>query len=298
MSLNPKFKSMNQMIADRKLQKELGDIEQEFSRDAHKRRKETLAIRQEYFKLQKEKGTLNANSLLTLESSPGIQERNTRSKRFGGFDAAMLKAKDDEDDEEVVDNRTFSEKRLDSLIRNQLSTVATVETSDKPIDPYKRSLDRILDNSKTAKDARITALKVKALEGMKRRGSMGNPHLESNRRDSSASTMSFTEVVARQSRTLSVPNASFMRPMHARSSLSDSNLSLNSASSQQSSGRARTRKRSNSLAPPTMSLQAHHHWNRRRSDTPLSMGSLNLEEVKEVKPRSSSFNKFPDIHRG
>ncbi len=296
-ALNSKFKTMHQMIADKRLQREIGNIEQEFARDTNRLRKETLAIKQEYFKLKKEKGSLNANSLHHLESSPGIQDRNTRSRRFGAFDPAMLKARDDDEDEHEEDNRTFSEKRISSLIQNQLSSVPTVETKDKVVDPYKRSLDRLLDNSKMAKEARITALKVKALEAVIPRP----PNGHMTRRGSTDTVMSFSETVSRRSRILSMPNATSSKPAHllSRASLSEPSIHLGhgivSDEKKSSVNKGRTRKRSNSLAPPVMNLRVEHHLSRRRSDTPISSGKFNLGLIAETKLRHASTDKLPDI---
>eukprot|EP00794_Sanderia_malayensis_P008186 gene8186-9063_t len=307
-SLNAKFNSMHQMIADRKLQKELCNIEQEFTRDTNRLRKETQLIKQEFFKLKKEKGSLNANSLHHLEASPGIQDRFTRSKRFGSYDPAMLKARDEMEDEDEEDTRTFSEKRMDSLIHNQLSSVPTVETNEKLGDPYKRNLDRLLDNSKVAKDARITALKVKALDAKLPRKSVVSYSGSGGRRESTDSVMSFSNIVSRRSRILSMPNVTSSKSTHllARPSLSDSNLgypSGNFSDNRKQSingGGRRVRKRSNSLVPPDMkNLRVEHHLSRRRSDTPLSTRQFNLGLIDETrKLTSSSTDKLPDISRG
>ena len=80
------------------------------------------------------------------------------------------------------------------------------------VDPYKNRLKHILDNSKIAKEARLTALKVKALEAIKPRPSNGKLYAEKglinlSRRDSTDSVGSFSHSLLRRNRGLSVPNS-------------------------------------------------------------------------------------------
>ena len=290
------------MVSDKKLQKELGSIEQEFTKDVSKLRKETLAIKQDYFKLKKEKGSLNAQALHQLEFSPGLQDRNTRSRRYGGFDPAMLKAKDDEvNTPPKEDTRTFAEKRKDELLQKQLSSVpiGDFENGEKVIDPYKRSLDRILGNSKLAKEARLTAMKVKALDAIKLRTTNA---LSNNRRES---TDTFSDSVYRRSRILSMPVTSNPPQKHlvARRSMSDSlyrnrkNSSMkNSSELPRLSNQERTRKRSNSMAPQTSLKVVENNVLRRRSDTPIFSGQLTLDPLDEkTLERGTSISKLPDV---
>lgn len=293
------------MVSDKKLQKELGSIEQEFSKDVSKLRKETLAIKQDYFKLKKEKGSLNAQALHQLEFSPGLQDRNTRSRRYGGFDPAMLKAKDDEiNTPPKEDTRTFAEKRKDELLQKQLSSVpiGDFENGEKVIDPYRRSLDRILGNSKLAKEAKLTAMKVKALDAIKLRTTNAGSTISNNRRESSDS---FSDSVYRRSRILSMPVTSNPPQKHlvARRSMSDSLYRNRKNSTMKTSSelprlnnQERTRKRSNSMAPQASLNVVENNVLRRRSDTPIFSGQLTLDPLDE---RSSelgkSISKLPDV---
>ena len=295
------------MVSDKKLQKELGSIEQEFAKDVSKLRKETLAIKQDYFKLKKEKGSLNAQALHQLEFSPGLQDRNTRSRRYGGFDPALLKAKDEEvSTPPKEDTRTFAEKRKDELLQKQLSSVpiSEFENGEKIVDPYRRSLDRILGNSKLAKEAKLTAMKVKALDSMKLRTTNAGSTLSSNRRES---TDPFSDSVYRRSRILSMPVTSTAPQKHlvARRSMSDSLYRSRKNSNMKNSSelprvnkQERTRKRSNSMAPPKTPSLAPIDNNilRRRSDTPIFSGQLMLDPLNEqVSERGTSVSKLPDV---
>eukprot|EP00112_Aurelia_sp_Birch-Aquarium-sp1_P016711 Seg381.28 transcript_id=Seg381.28/GoldUCD/mRNA.D3Y31 product="hypothetical protein" protein_id=Seg381.28/GoldUCD/D3Y31 len=325
-SLNSKFKNMHQMVTDKKLQKDLVAIEQEFNRDVSRHRKETLAIKQDYFKLKKEKGSLNAQSLHLLELSPGLQDRNTRSRRYGAFDPAMLKARDEEENEPVEDTRTLAEKRKESLAQqyhNQMSTIPDFDSDDTRIeDPYKRSLARILDNSKMAKEARVTALKVKALEAIKPRPANTGAFLANNRRESSDS---FSDVVYRRSRILSMPtNSTVTKQPHllARRSLSDSKTRYDTqheslarqakhdndtmksiqheslarqAKRDNDTTKHRARKRSSSLVPPKLAVPIDNHVLRRRSDTPIFSGKVRLTPLEEGPGRCTPIPKLPDV---
>ena len=295
------------MVTDKKLQKDLGAIEQEFNRDVNRLRKETLAIKQDYFKLKKEKGSLNAQSLHLLELSPGLQDRNTRSRRYGAFDPAMLKARDEEENEPVEDTRTFAEKRKESLAQQyqkQMSLIPDFDSDDTRIeDPYKRSLARILDNSKIAKEARVTALKVKALEAMKPRPANAGAFLANNRRESSDS---FSDAVYRRSRILSMPITSTVTKqphLLARRSLSDSKTRYDTqheslarqTKRDNDTTKHRARKRSSSLVPPKMTVPIDNHVIRRRSDTPIFSGKVRLTPLEEGPGRCSPIPKLPDV---
>jgi len=306
LSLNAKFRSMHQMVSDKKLQKEIGSIEQEFAKDVSKLRKETLAIKQDYFKLKKEKGSLNAQALHQLEFSPGLQDRNTRSRRYGGFDPAMLKAKD----EEIYtppkeDTRTFAEKRKDQLLQKQLSSVpiGDFENGEKVIDPYKRSLDRILGNSKLAKEAKLTAMKVKALDAIKLRATNAGTSQVTDRRKT---TDTFSDSVYRRSRILSMPVSTKPPQKHqiARRSMSDSiyrgrkNSTIRNIGGEMPglNNQERVRKRSNSMAPPTSLAPIDNNTLRRRSDTPIFSGKFMLDSLDEqTSDRGASFSKLPDV---
>ena len=292
------------MVSDKKLQKELGSIEHEFAKDASRLRKETLAIKQDYFKLKKEKGALDLQALQQLEFSPGLQERNTRSRRFGAFDPAMLKARDEEESPPKEDNRTFAERRKDMLLQKQLSSVPMddFENEAKIMDPYKRDLDRILGNSKLAKEARLTALKVKALDSMIRPG--GGP-----RRESQNPLNGFSDNIYRRSRISSMPVASTIphQPhLLARRSMSDSlqksgyniypSITKVTPKTEKAHGE-RVRKRSNSMTPTTlMTTPIDNDILRRRSDTPVYSGKIRLEPLEErLSSRNGSVTKLPDV---
>lgn len=307
-SLNAKFRNMHQMVSDKKLKKEIGDIEQEFAKDVSRLRKETLEVQQDYFKLKKEKGSLNAKALHQLEFSPGLQDRNTRSRRYGAFDPAMLKARD----EEVVstppkeDKRTFAEKRRDELLQKQLSSVpiGDFENEEKITDPYRRSLDRILGNSKLAKEARLTAMKVKALDAFKTRTRNDSLGFVGQRHDPADT---FTDSVYRRSRILSMPvSGSLSQKPHllARRSMSDGLYRSRNSTTMgygkelpAASKQERVRKRSNSMVPPTSLMPVDENVLRRRSDTPVYSGKIRLGPLNEQKSigKSTSVSKLPDV---
>ena len=305
-SLNAKFRNMHQMVSDKRLKKELGEIEHEFAKDRSRLQKETLAIKQDYFKLKKEKGSLNAQALHQLEFSPGLQDRNTRSRRYGAFDPAMLKARDEEvNTPPKEDTRTFAEKRKDQLLEKQLSSVpmGDYESEKKVIDPYRRSLDRILGNSKLAKEVRLTAMKVKALDAIKLRTTNTGAAQAGNRRESSDT---FTDSVYRRSRILSMPvNGSPSEKPHlvARRSMSDglyrqrqnSNI-ISTRELPEVNNKERVRKRSNSMAPQQSLMPIDNNVLRRRSDTPIYSGKISLDTLNEqISEQSTSVSKLPDV---
>lgn len=298
------------MVSDKKLQKEINEIEHEFAKDVSRLRKETLAIRQDYFKLKQEKGSLNAHALHQLEFSPGLQDRNTRSRRYGAFDPAMLKARDEDvNTPPKEDTRTFTERRKDQLLQKHLSSIpiGDFENEERVIDPYRRSLDRILGNSKLAKEARLTAMKVKALEAIKTRTRNSGAVMVGSRYETNDA---FSDPLHRRSRIQSMPvNGTAAEKPHlpARRSMSDG-LYRNRQNAMMSTelpkkelptiqNREKVRKRSNSMIPPVSLMPVDENVLRRRSDTPIYSGKIRLDPLDEQisTERRSSNSKLPDV---